>query len=278
MDTGNVEPQAAVAMVRAQKPEASILLLRRSVRADDPWSGQWSFPGGRHEPGDPDLVCTALRELEEECGVRLGRECLQAALRPVIARRLAGPFILVAPFLFEVGDRLPTIPDPREVAGTRWIAQRALCDPAQHALRRVPTLPEELRFPGIALDDMPLWGFTYRLIADWLGLIPPACPSEQAGFEMASLVLEFLLSCGLTLKQGWTEPRLSPRTPAAIETTPVAIRTKIARVAGTIPAALVWERFGAPGNRVPRINVLEVRPEYICVTGLGYEEYLISAS
>ena len=30
-----------------------------------------------------------------------------------------------------------------------------------------------MRFPSVELDGTPLWGFTYRLIADWLGLATP---------------------------------------------------------------------------------------------------------
>jgi 8-oxo-dGTP pyrophosphatase MutT (NUDIX family) len=116
------EPQAAVAIVRARVPRESILLIRRAERQDDSWSGHWSFPGGRRDPDDLDLLHTALRELEEECGIRLDRKHTGATLPPVLARRRAGPFVLVAPFVFDVDDELdthrivilhPTSPFPR---------------------------------------------------------------------------------------------------------------------------------------------------------------------
>jgi len=71
------EPQAAVAIVSARQPRESVLLIRRSERGDDPRSGHWSFPGGRRDPEDPDLLHTALRELEGECGTRdaMSLEC-----------------------------------------------------------------------------------------------------------------------------------------------------------------------------------------------------------
>jgi hypothetical protein len=53
---------------------------------------------------------------------------------------------------------------------------------------------------------------------------------------------------------------------------------KVAAVEGAIPVELVLAHFGIPGNHVPLVNLLEVRPDYIRVAGLDFEEYLISAS
>jgi len=168
------EPDAAVAILHARAPHDSILLIRRSEHPADAWSGHWSFPGGRREPQDVDLLHTALRELDEECGIRLAPERFQAALPHAVARRRVGRFLLVAPFVFAVDDELPATLAPEEAVEALWVPLAVLRDSARHALRPVPGMPPEMRFPSIDLNGVPLWGFTYRLIADWLYLDPPA--------------------------------------------------------------------------------------------------------
>src|SRR5438874_13769202 len=60
---------AAVSLVLVEGAEgAEILLIKRAERADDPWSGQIAFPGGRRDPGDRDRVGRAMRERGEGPG------------------------------------------------------------------------------------------------------------------------------------------------------------------------------------------------------------------
>ena len=260
-----------MAIVCARQPKESILLIRRSEREEDSWSGHWSFPGGRRDPQDPDLLHTALRELGEECGIHLDPEHREDVLLPVPARRRNGPFVLVAPFVFGVDSELPAVVEPREAVEAVWVSRTLLCDPARHYLRSVPSRPGEMLFPAIDLKGTPLWGFTYRVITDWLGLVPKQLPSESAGFEAARRVLDFLLSQGLILKHGWEDR--SPEQ-GTVAQPPV----KVAQVEGIIPVAQVLTRFSVPAGHIPRINLLEVRSDQIRVAGLAFEEYWIAAS
>ncbi|HEY2017968.1 MAG TPA: CoA pyrophosphatase, partial [Bryobacteraceae bacterium] len=220
--------EAAVAIIHARKPEESVLLMRRAEREGDSWSGHWSFPGGRRDPKDRDLLDTALRELQEECGIVLGREQMEVALPHTIARRKAPPFLEVAPFVFGVEEPLPTVLDPREAAGATWVPLRLLRHSDAHVLRAVPGRPREMLFPTVELHGPPLWGFTYRLASSWLGLDPKSQPIERAGAEAAAVVLEFLLAQGLTIARGW--------------------ENRVALVNGPIPVDLVIEHFAAPAR------------------------------
>jgi hypothetical protein len=129
------------------------------------------------------------------CGIRLRRADLARALPERIARRRAGPFLLVAPFLFHVKLELATILDPLEAAHAEWVPLSLLRDLNRHRLRNVPGIPPDTFFPAVDLDCAPLWGFTYRLISDWLGLRAPGDPAlavakfiEQGGLSGAAVL------------------------------------------------------------------------------------------
>lgn len=253
------QPEAAVAIVHTRSQPESVLLMRRSDRPGDSWAGHWSLPGGRCEPNDCDLVHTALRELEEECGVRLTEGDLETTLLHAIARRKAPPYLLVAPFVFRVDRELPTTLDAREAVESLWIPVDLLRDPAHHALRPVPGRPPHMLFPAIELRGAPLWGFTYRLLTDWMR---PGAEPRPDGSAMAALILDFLLSLGLTLQQAGT--------------TRGGIPTAI--VNGPIPVHAVVQRFAGPGPHVVAINTLDIHAGHIRLLGPAWEEYRIATA
>lgn len=244
--------EAAVAILQTLGDDQSILLMRRAEREGDSWSGHWSFPGGRRDPQDRDLVDTALRELFEECGIRLLRSHLESELPHMIARRRTPPYLTVAPFVFRVDCRLETVLDAREAAGADWVPLTLLRDPVSHHLRPVPGRPSHMLFPAVDLCGAPLWGFTYRLITAWLGLDPPV---ERAGAAAAESVLGFLLTNGLTLIHPWQD--------------------RVAAVDGMIPVDRVLDHFSLPAHYLPGLNLLDVHPEEIRLAGPTWEEYRI---
>jgi 8-oxo-dGTP pyrophosphatase MutT (NUDIX family) len=94
IDTSHAKA-AAVLVPVVLEPAPSVLVVLRGADLRD-HAGEVGFPGGKPEPGDPDLRGTALREAHEEIAVDPGRVELVGELTPVpviTGRYLIHPFV-----------------------------------------------------------------------------------------------------------------------------------------------------------------------------------------
>jgi 8-oxo-dGTP pyrophosphatase MutT (NUDIX family) len=157
---------AAVAVILVPSPDA-VLLIRRAERAGDPWSGHMALPGGRREPGDLDLVETAVRETFEEVGLELARSDLLGSLDDVVPRTPVLPPIAVRPYVFGVPHRLALIPNP-EVAAARWVHLDHLLHPETYHSARLEIRGEPRDFPAYRVDESIVWGMTERILTGLL--------------------------------------------------------------------------------------------------------------
>jgi 8-oxo-dGTP pyrophosphatase MutT (NUDIX family) len=157
---------AAVAVVLTSDPD-SILLIRRAERAGDPWSGHMALPGGRREPGDPDLVATAVREIAEEVGVELAAAHLVGRLADVVPRTPVLPPIAVRPFVFLPPSR-PALVLNSEVASAHWIRLDDLLQPGAHHAVWLEVAGQSREVQAYELTDAIVWGMTERILTDLL--------------------------------------------------------------------------------------------------------------
>lgn len=95
---------------------AAFLLTRRggSLRKH---ARQWAFPGGRVDPGET-LLDAALRELDEEVGLRLQRDDLLGRLDDYPTR--SG--FVISPFVFWAAGDPELVPNPAEVASAHRVS------------------------------------------------------------------------------------------------------------------------------------------------------------
>lgn len=168
---------AVAAVLRVDEADAStdgcgvihVLLMRRVEHPRDPWSGHVSFPGGTQEPGDADLLATAVRETHEEVGIDLSADArLICPLAPITAMgRGVALDMDITPFVF-VLERPRPLRVNDEVAHAFWfpLARAAAGEfdadyPYVHGrITRV--------LPCWRFDDQVVWGLTYRMLHDLL--------------------------------------------------------------------------------------------------------------
>jgi 8-oxo-dGTP pyrophosphatase MutT (NUDIX family) len=157
---------AAVAIILTPQPD-SILLIRRADRSGDPWSGHMALPGGRQEPGDPDLAGTAMRETAEEVGVELRREDLAGSLADVIPRTPVLPPVAVRPFVFLLPER-PAMRLNAEVAQASWVPVDYLLRPDTHHPVQLEVAGQSRQVQAYQLENAIIWGMTERILTSFL--------------------------------------------------------------------------------------------------------------
>lgn len=169
VETDHTRAQAAVAILCARSPD-SILLIKRSLRPDDPWSGQMGLPGGRKGAEDPDLLATAIRETREEVGVTLHPRQMVGALDDLAPITVHLPRITVRPFVFLLHQREPLVPNP-EVAGSWWVELPELTGPGVFGEYQVQARDLVMTRPGYRLPHGIVWGMTERILTPFLGIL-----------------------------------------------------------------------------------------------------------
>jgi 8-oxo-dGTP pyrophosphatase MutT (NUDIX family) len=128
--------------------------------------GEISFPGGRRDPGDPDLPTVALREAEEEIGLRADQVELIGALgpTPTIATGFA-----IYPFVGRIEPNLTWTPSATEVDRVLELAVPDLR--AGYARRNVVRRGLSVRADTYLIDGHLIWGATARIVDDLLSRI-----------------------------------------------------------------------------------------------------------
>jgi 8-oxo-dGTP pyrophosphatase MutT (NUDIX family) len=135
--------------------------------------GEISFPGGRHEDDEPDLVATALREAEEEIGLPPDAVEIVGALQPTptIATGYA-----VYPFVGLIESGRTWTLSPREVTEVLELPLARLL--AGYARRRLLRRGVPIRTDTYVVDDHLIWGATARILSDLFDRIGPLLSAE----------------------------------------------------------------------------------------------------
>jgi 8-oxo-dGTP pyrophosphatase MutT (NUDIX family) len=151
-----------VPVFRDEEGELRVVLVLRGTRGIH--GGQLGFPGGKQEPGDGSLLQTALREAEEEVGLKRSDIEILAALEPRDTRTSG---FRVYPFLARITPPRQWRLAAGEIAGVITPTVRALADPSARSKVELSfaTWPGSQHVECVPLDDgQLLWGLTLRLL------------------------------------------------------------------------------------------------------------------
>lgn len=160
--------RAAVSMVlRDGAAGIEMLFIRRAEDPQDPWSGHIGFPGGRVEPSDAGFHQAAVRETREEVGIDLDRwGDFFGPLDQIRAiARMRPVDLCIAPFVWRLTGEQEVEPND-EVASAHWVLLDALLDPPAQGTMEYEHGGAMLRFPCLRVDDLVIWGLTYRMFSE----------------------------------------------------------------------------------------------------------------
>jgi 8-oxo-dGTP pyrophosphatase MutT (NUDIX family) len=151
---------AAVLVPIVAHPAALTVLFTRRTPHLKKHAGQISFPGGRAEPGDATPEFTALREAQEEIGLRPGQTEIIARLPEYFTRT----GYRVTPVVALVQPPLELAPDAREVDEIFEVPLGFLLDPRNHRRETREIQGRTVGYYVVQFEQRTIWGATAGML------------------------------------------------------------------------------------------------------------------
>lgn len=142
------------------------LILRPQY--DGVHGGQMAFPGGRAEKEDENLIRTAMREAQEEIGVRLTDITVIGQLTKLY---IPPSNFFVQPVIGFMNKKPNFYPDAREVDKVIEIALQEIINPAIIGRKILTVRGVEINAPFYQIQEHTVWGATAMMISELLTVI-----------------------------------------------------------------------------------------------------------
>ena len=157
-------PAAVLLLLYEKDGEPHILLTRRTDHVEH-HKGETSFPGGAFDAEDADLMTTALRETEEEIGVRPRDVEVLGRLDDIVTITdfLVSPFVGVL-----TSADYPFVVNAHEVAELVEVPLRHLMDERNLARSMHPFRDRVVPILTYSYGDHRIWGATARILKGFL--------------------------------------------------------------------------------------------------------------
>ncbi len=156
---------AAVLVAITRHPRNPLVVLTRRADHLKYHSGEVAFPGGKWEARDMDLASTALRETEEEIGLRPGL----VELKGVLPQRISRLGVAVTPFVGLIPNGVKLYPNPSEIEAIFYTPLRFFLETPADSMRIYNRyLERHISVPAWRYQGFEIWGLTALFIQDLL--------------------------------------------------------------------------------------------------------------
>jgi len=165
--------RAAVAIILRQSAAGTeILMIKRSARKGDPWSGQMAFPGGRMDRTDRHGIDVARRETEEEIGLKLTEQdrCIGRLSEIMTHFQLGRRAMVVSPYVFRL-DREVEFTLNHEVSEVIWVPLDFLLNPANKEKMTWTRRGIEIPLSCYIYRGRRIWGLSLMMLGELLELL-----------------------------------------------------------------------------------------------------------
>ena len=173
----NLVPSAVLVLLFQKDGVDHVLLTKRSDKVEY-HKGEISFPGGRADPQDSDLLETALREAAEEIGLVPGDVKILGRLDDIST---ATTGFIVTPYVGLIGYPYPFRINANEIAELVFVPLQALAKACHIEAREAPW--EEPKAAGchFRYGDYIVWGATARILKQFLDITIPTTDPGRTG-------------------------------------------------------------------------------------------------
>ena len=160
--------RSAVLLMFYPKGNEIFLPLILRPQYDGVHGGQMAFPGGRVEFKDKDIQATALREAQEEIGIKATDVKVLTNLTELF---IPPSNLYCQPVLGCLPYRPDFYPDEREVAGIFEVTIAEILDPAIIQIRSIEARGQKFETPCFVIQNQVVWGATALMIAELIEIL-----------------------------------------------------------------------------------------------------------
>ncbi len=159
-------PSSVIVLIIYANPTYKILFNKRTHDVQD-HKGEISFPGGRMDKNDIDLLSTALREFEEEMGISYANIDIIGRLSDVAT----SSNYLITPYVATTNLKLNFSPNEKEVDLIIEIPINELMKQENLRSEVRVTNNEPLKYSCYSYRGNFIWGATARILTELLTMI-----------------------------------------------------------------------------------------------------------